>query len=195
MAKLHVIYIPGIGDDSLGQGKIVRTWRWWRVESELFSMHWSDKQPWDTKFKELLERIDALANEGKLVGLVGASAGASAVINAFAERPTVVGVVCIAGMIDQPDTIVRHFRQNNPSFVESAYRCQEALRKLSASRRQQILSRYALIDEVIRKEYSQISGARNRRSPSIGHFLTITTQITFGAPSFLRFLKKQADTL
>jgi hypothetical protein len=195
MATLHVIYIPGIGDDSFGQGKIVKTWRWWGVEPELFSMHWGDRRPWDSKCRELLERIDTLTRQGNIVGLVGASAGASAAINAFAECPTVVGVVCIAGMINRPDTIVRHFRQNNPSFVESAYRCQEALRKLGASRRQQILSRYALIDEVIRKENSQIPGARNRRSPSIGHFLTITTQITLGAPSFLRFLKKQADTL
>jgi hypothetical protein len=197
MPKLHVIYIPGIGDQKVGgQRRVVNSWRLWGVEPELFQVNWGDKEPWPPKFQRLLARIDALHQQGKSVGLVGASAGASAAINAYAARSSqLVGVVGIAGKINRPETVGKRYAVNNPAFITSAYDCQQALKSLKATDRRHILSRYAVIDGLLTRSDSFVPGARNRLSPSVGHALTIAAQIIFGAPSFLRFLKHQAKNL
>ncbi|PIZ62904.1 hypothetical protein COY17_01630 [Candidatus Saccharibacteria bacterium CG_4_10_14_0_2_um_filter_52_9] len=195
MKKLHLIYIPGLGDDDPGgQHWAVNTWHWWGVESELFQMKWADDVKWEVKFGRLLARIDELIKDDRTVGLVGASAGGSAVINAFAARKDrVVGVVLIAGKVNRPEAIGARYRQNNPSFIESAYAAPLALKTLNAKDRRRILSRYALADETVYKPDSRIPGARNRLSPTIGHAPTIGLQLIIGAPSFIRWLKRQAN--
>ncbi|HSX45670.1 MAG TPA: hypothetical protein VLG27_01535, partial [Candidatus Saccharimonadia bacterium] len=111
MAKrLHVIYIPGLGDEVEPKGQLRAVARWPRygVEAEVLRMRWGDRKPWEPKFKAVLKRIDEVLAEGKDVGLVGASAGASVAINAFAARKKrIVGVVLIAGKVNRPNAIAR----------------------------------------------------------------------------------------
>lgn len=192
--NLHVIYLPGIGDAREAfQPWAVKAWQRWGAESELYSMNWADKEAWGIKFDRLINHIDRLSQNGP-VALVGASAGAAAAINAYAARQDkIVGVVCICGKINNPGSIGSRYRSQNPSFVEAAYQTADSLKKLDASKRQNILSRYALFDQVVyNKDDSRIPGAQNRLSPTILHAPTIALQITLGAPSFLRFLKRQA---
>ena len=191
---LHLIYIPGLGDGRVGgQRKAVSTWQWWGVEAELLQMNWGNKEAWPAKFERLLARIDALDAEGKAVALVGASAGASAAINAFAARKdAVVGVVLIAGKVNRPEAIGAGYRKRDPAFVTSAYGCEKALQTLNNDDRGRILSRYAILDGVVSKADSMIPGAHNQIVPLVSHVLTIAVQITLGAPSCVGFLKRQA---
>ncbi len=191
--QLHVIYVPGLGDKKVdGQRRAVNAWRLWGVEPELFQMNWGDKKPWLPKFQRLLARIDELSEQNKPVALVGVSAGASAVINAYAARKgKIAGVVCIAGKINRPQAIDQRYYVNNISFVTSAHDCEQALQTLTADDRARILSRFAALDLRVTREDSRVPGAHNRLSPTIGHVLTIAVQLIFGAPSFLRFLKHQ----
>jgi predicted alpha/beta hydrolase family esterase len=193
--KLHIIYVPGLGDRKVvAQQRVVSMWSWWGVEPELFQMNWGDKEPWSPKFQRLLARIDELVKEGKPVGLVGASAGASAIINAYAaHKNQLVGIVCIAGKINRPQAIANRYSKNNPAFITSAHDCEQALKTLEPADRRRILSRFAVFDGIVPHVDSRVPGARNRLSPTIGHPTTIAAQITFGAPGFLRFLKRQAD--
>ncbi len=190
--KLHLIYIPGLGDDKVtGQQKAISTWRLWGVTAELFQMHWADNEPWNQKLKRLLVRIDSLSAEKEHIGLIGASAGASAVINAFAARKNyVTGCVLIAGKVNRPETVGGQYHLQNPAFITSLRDCQKALASLDVNDRKLILSRYALADEIVHKPDSHILGARNRLVPTIGHGFTIGSQIIFGAPSFINFLKR-----
>lgn len=194
---LHLIYIPGLGDTKVtAQRKAVSAWKLWGAEAELFQINWADKEAWETKFERLLARIDYLAQSGKAVGLVGASAGAAAVINAYAARKNlVVGCVLIAGKINRPSLIGQHIQKENPAFVTSANDCQKAILTLNPSDRIRIQSRYALADETVHKPDSRIPGAHNKLVLSVGHALTIITQITIGAPSFIRFLRLLRGTL
>ncbi len=189
---LYLIYVPGLGDQNpKGQRQLISLWRYWGVEAELFQMNWADQEPWPPKLGRLLKRIDDLLASNRNVGLIGASAGAGAVINAYAARKDkVVGCVLIAGKVNRPNTIGSSYRHKNPSFVSSAQDSVLALQSLNADHRQRILSRYALADETVYKPDSRISGAKNQMVPSIGHFFTIATQLTLGAPSFIRFLKR-----
>jgi hypothetical protein len=104
-----------------------------------------------------------------------------------------VGVVTICGKINNPDSIGTRYRSRNPSFVEAAYRTADSLKKVDDEHRQHILCRYALFDQVIyTKSDSKIPGAHNRLVPTLLHAPSIAIQITLGAPSFIRFLKRQA---
>lgn len=194
--KLHLIYITGLGDDrASGQRMAVGLWNIWGVDAEVFQPHWAVKEPWETKFERLLNRIDALRAEGKNVGLVGISAGASAAINAFAARQAeVVGVVLIAGKVNRPEAIDTYHNEANPAFVESANACQGALAKLDANARRRILSRYGLYDGRVAVADSVIPGAHNRRVLASAHAFIIASQTIFGAPSFIRFLKRRAKS-
>jgi hypothetical protein len=189
---LHLIYITGLGDVHVkGQLKAVNTWHWYGVEAELFQVRWADGEAWALKFERLLGRIDELQTAGKAVALVAASAGASAAINAFAARKSVlVGVVLIAGKVNRPGAIGEHYRRENPAFVTAAEDCQPALASLDTSDRRRILSRFAPLDGVVTISDSRIPGARNCFVPSIGHIPTIASQISLGAPSFIHFLKR-----
>ena len=193
MNKLHVLYVPGLGDHDLTkQSNMLVFWKWWNVETEIFQMNWADDVAWKKKFNALLKRIDGLYAKGEKIALVGISAGGSAVINAYAARPNkIVGVACIAGKINQPEKIGPRYHNRNPSFVESAKNSPLSVDKLTEAQRSKILSRYGVFDPLVSKTDSRVPGARNRLSPTIGHVMTIAYQITIGAPSLLHFLKKQ----
>jgi alpha-beta hydrolase superfamily lysophospholipase len=190
---LHLIYVPGLGDHKVaGQEMLVRTWRWWGVTAELFQTGWADGEEWNPKFDRLLKQIDKAAASGKAVGLVGASAGATAVINAYhARQKEVIGVVLIAGKINRPHAISGSLIRKNNAFGAAAHSAFLALSELPKNERKHILSRYAVVDPIVPAVDSHIKGARNRVVPSMGHAFTIASQLFFGAPSFIRFLKKQ----
>lgn len=185
---LHIIYILGLGDSKQVQN-VNQVRKWWGVESEIFRVNWGDGKPWEPKFKRLLKLIDKLVKAGNDVAIIGASAGATAAINAFAVRKNkLVGIVLIAGKVNRPQTIGGRYRHQD--FVTSAHAAARALATLNAADRQRILSRYALADGIVSRQDSKIPGARNRTVPTVGHAVTIATQLVLGTPGFLRFLKR-----
>lgn len=189
----HVIYLPGLGDNKnvTGQRFAVGLWRAWGVRPHLYQMKWGDGKPFQPKLDGLLSVINELSSKGS-VSLVGSSAGATAAINAYAARPQAIqAVVCIAGKINNPQTIGPHYLQDNPSFGESAQLTVSSLAQLGPNERRRILSLFAAFDPVVPARDSIIEGATNRRLPTMGHPVTIGTQLIFGAPWFLHFIKRQ----
>ncbi|HET8991652.1 MAG TPA: hypothetical protein VFN31_01290 [Candidatus Saccharimonadales bacterium] len=189
---LYIIYIPGLGDvpDPRSQIAIVRSWKRYGVIPETFLMKWTVTEPYETKFNRLLKHIDDLYEAGYAIGLVGASAGASVVVNAFSARQDkVIGIVLIAGKVNRPGSIGAGLRRNNAALPASVAQTATSLAGLDANKKRLILSRYAFIDNYVRRSDSHIPGAKNVIVPSIGHIFTIATQLLFGAPSFLKFLK------
>lgn len=190
-----IIYIPGFGDTNpRAQRLLISTWRLWGVRPQLFHINWGDGEAFSPKLERLVALIDDEVAKGNSVALVSASAGAGAAINAFALRKeAITGVVCIAGKVNNPDNIGSNYSTGNPAFVESARQVQFSLDKLDFDTdRSRILSRYALFDPVVSRDDSVIAGAHNRTIWSIGHSVTIATQLIFGAPSFIGFLKRTA---
>jgi dienelactone hydrolase len=189
----YVIYVPGLGDQRYkGQALLISTWRLWSVRPVLMRMEWDKGDAFAPKLQRLLDKIDELHAGGHKVSLVGASAGAGAAINAFAARKdTISAVVCISGKINHPEGIGDSYHKRNPAFVDSAYAVQASLDRLDfETDRTRIQSRYAIFDETVPTRDSEVVGGHNKTVPSIGHAITIATQLLFGAPFFLRFLKK-----
>lgn len=192
--RLHVIYVPGVGDsDPEFQRWAVNLWKWWGVDSELFQVNWAENAEWQTKLASLLNRVDELKAEGRSVALVGASAGGSAVINAYAARKAeIAGVVTLCAKLKKPSDIGPKYRNANPPLLDSVAGSEMSLTSLDVNDRARILTRRALYDEVVTtKSDSVIEGARNQISLTPFHALTIGLQLIFGAPGFLRFLKRQ----
>jgi pimeloyl-ACP methyl ester carboxylesterase len=160
-------------------------------------MLWESGDSFEPKLHKLLAKIDELYDKGDTISLVGASAGAGAVINAFAARKDKIsGVVCICGKINDPEGIGSVYRRRSPAFLDSAYRVQTSLDRLDfAADRRRIQSRYAIFDPVVPTRDSEVAGAHNKTVPSIGHAVTIATQLLLGAPFFIRFLKKTAEVI
>lgn len=191
MAVHDVIYVPGIGDTKTTfQELAVKTWRLYGVVPHTFAMRWADGEAFESKFTRFLTYIDGLLAKGHQVSLVGASAGASVVLNAFAARPDIHGVVTIAGKINRPEAIGAWYHRNAPAFVQSARQAQDSLATLTLEQRSRINSRYGLIDVIVPQKDSIVKGAKNRKVLSIGHAPTIAHQLTIGAPLHIRFLKR-----
>lgn len=203
MAKrkpLHIIFIPGLGDKPTAQSfrlqqRAVKAWRSYGVSTELVAMQWGDPdETWQQKLDRLALAIDVAAGSGKAVGLVGASAGALAAITAYEEHThQVVGVVTIAGKINRPEAVGDRYKQANPALMAAIASCQLALSKLEPEQRSRIMSRRGLYDELVRKSDNYVPGARNRVVLGLSHAGTIAAQLTVGAPSIVRFLKRQID--
>jgi pimeloyl-ACP methyl ester carboxylesterase len=190
-----VIYIPGIGDDIKKlQSTLIKKWRLYGVQPLVHEMPWMDQEPFASKLERLVALIKELHGQDRIVSLVGASAGAGAAINAFAQRSGKVnGIVCIAGKVNNPESIGDGYRQRSPSFIESANQVQFSLDILDEGNyRSRIMSRYALFDPIIPREDSIVLGGVNITVPTFGHSVTIAEQLLLGAPNYLRWLKRLA---
>lgn len=159
-------------------------------------MRWYDTEDYRVKEQRLLTLIDRRIARGP-VALVGSSAGASVVINAYAQRPTLVAAVCIAGKINNPGAVGLAYKKRWPSFWQSVQSTTKSLEQISSQQRARILSIRARYDEVVPAPDSIVEGANNRKVWTMGHALTIGWQLIVGAPRFVRFAKQQNsnDTL
>lgn len=191
--KQAIIYIPGLGDHhSRGQSRIVGLWRLWGVgRSEVIPMLWNRSETFELKLSRLLAQIDTLSAQGYRVSLVGVSAGASAVIHAYAERPNIVHrVVCVCGKLQHPETVSDSTYQANPAFKESMQLLPASLGRLDSPKRRQILSIRPLADESVPPADTIIPGAQAKTIPAISHTISIAVAITLYSGTIVRFTQK-----
>jgi pimeloyl-ACP methyl ester carboxylesterase len=188
---LHIIYVPGILDNIYHvQSFAVRTWRLSGVHGHCHEMPWSGPASYELKFQRLLEEIDKHDAKGHMVALVGASAGASAVLNAYVAQPDKIkGVILLCPKINYPETVSPKTYAKNPAFRESLKQLQPNLTKLTARQKERTLSYYSPADGTVPYEATVIPGVQQRKLPAIKHARAIIYGITFGAPDFIRFLK------
>jgi hypothetical protein len=189
----HVIYVPGLGDaKSRGQKLITKLWRPLGVRGHYVPMRWAAPEPWEHKLQRLLDAIDTLSQSGA-VSLIGTSAGASAVLQAYARRKqTIAAVACICGKINHPETVNPRYYTENPAFKDALAQLQTALPALGTTERTRILSVHSLRDATVPPADTLIQGARERTLPVAGHVFSIFCALLFGAPGIMRFLKHAA---
>jgi pimeloyl-ACP methyl ester carboxylesterase len=194
---LHLIYIPGILDNLYHiQSTAVRTWRLSGAHGHCHEMPWLGPESYEVKFQRLLGEIDKHAAKGHDVALIGASAGASAVLNAYVAQPDKIkGVVLLCAKVNYPETVSQKTYARNPAFKESLEQLQTNLTKLTVRQKERILSYYSPADGTIPYEGSIIPGVQDRRLPALKHGRAIIYGITFGAPGFIRYLKQWPNTL
>lgn len=191
--KHHVIYVPGILDDIYHQSWAVKAWRLHGVHGHTHLMPWAGPGDYGPKMQRLLDEIDRYRAQGHKVSLVGASAGASAVINAYVERKSdITGVVYFVAKIQAPETVSDRVYAENPAFRTSMDQLQTNLKKLTASDKAKMHSFYSPGDNYVPYEATVIEGVEEDRLPPLHHGRAITYALTLGAPKLLAPLKKLA---
>lgn len=188
----QVIYIPGLGDRRpRGQTIVLSFWKLFGLRVHYFPLGWSDKGDFQLKLTLLLAKIDELSNDGHLVSLVGVSAGASAALNAYAQRKDLNAVVCVCGKIQNPQTIGIRTYQINPAFKQSAFGVKTSLHQIKPARISRILSIHPRSDSTVLVADTKIAGASEKVVPVFGHIQGILYSITFGLPAIAKFIKNQ----
>jgi alpha-beta hydrolase superfamily lysophospholipase len=192
MRQHHVIYVPGMGDNIFHiQSMAVGLWRLHGVRGHFHEIPWRGQESFKPKFQRLLAKIDSLAAEDHEVSLVGASAGASAVLNAYLARTDKINrVVLICPKVNHPETVSRQTYAENPAFKESMEQLQPGLAKLTPQiRAEKLRIYYSPVDRTVAHADSSMTGVPERRLPRLKHSYAIVYAITIGAPALLRFLK------
>jgi hypothetical protein len=191
----HVIYVPGLGDHRTRVQLLApKYWQIFGITGQVFVMNWNDKESFAPKLERLLAMTDRLTAEGNKVSMVGVSAGASAVLVAYAARlDKIAGVVCICGKINHPETVEPERFAENPAFKGSLAELQRILPKLGLEHRAHIMSLRPLLDGTVPVADTFIPGARNRLIMAAGHAFSIVVALLFVAPVFIAFLKRQAN--
>lgn len=190
--KYYIIYVPGITDDILRiQSVLIQSWRLFGVVPHIHAMPWAGPGAFPPKLAALTALIDDLHAKGHRVGLVGASAGASAVLHAYAlRRDKVAALAYVAGKIRRPEAVSDGTYAENPAFKESLYTLPAVLDKLTPADKARMLSLYSKADTTVPYPDTLISGVRELRLPSLKHGWAIVYAISIGAPRMLRFLKQ-----
>ena len=186
----HVIYIPGLGDNrTYNQDKALKLWRLYGLHTHYHAIGWADDESFKPKLQRLLDKIDDFQRAGHDVSLIGVSAGASAVINAYAARDSLKSVICIVGKIHNPQTVGKRIYDKNPAFRESLSMVEASLERLGKKERARILSLYPIKDLTVPIKDTFINGARMRKIFAFGHIQAIFICLLFYGPLIGRFMK------
>lgn len=186
----HVIYVPGLGDGrTYGQDGAVRGWQKFGIDTEYMALGWADKQAFEPKLERLLNRVNQKLAQGKKVSLVGVSAGASAVLNAYAKQPNLHSLVLICGKVNNPESIGGSVYKINPAFKESVFKVKDSLASLNKAQRSRIMSIHPLYDGSVPVADTLIDGAKEASVPVIGHRLGVFFTIAFRGQLIANFIK------
>jgi predicted esterase len=188
--SVSAFYIPGLGDPRYkSQGQLLKLWSIYGIDVQYYPMYWADSRSFSTKFEAFLKVLDDQSSRTGNISLIGTSAGASAVINAYAARKHIVDrVVCISGKLNNPQTAANRF-DKNPSFADSLGMVATSLSTLDETDRKRILSIHPLYDGVVPISDTHIEGAHEGIEPVVGHLASIAYALTVGSHRIANFLK------
>lgn len=173
-----MIYIPGLFDHvnwvNWLQRRAVKTWKKYGGSPEVFTIGWADESEFDPRLDALCERIMEIRGEGRQVALIGASAGASAVVGALARlEPEISAAVIICGKVHRPQIVPDFILEANEVFDDALDDTQSALEELSDEAHYKMVSLRSAFDAIVPPRDSIIPDARNVRMPIIGHIAGI----------------------
>ena len=193
-SPIRVIYVPGLGDRLPPvvhlQREALRTWRALGVRTTMFRVRWSS----DATFQDRLDRLDAPVEQceqrGERVALMGASAGAGAVLAAYARRRSIIAFVIIAGKVLEPEDIIKPVLDRNAPFAQSLAAVPELLEDLGPDDRAKILSLRSARDGIVDDEDTLLEGAVNETMRVVGHVVAIGYALMFRARRVVRFVRE-----
>jgi len=190
----HLIYVPGILDDIYhAQGALLAAWRLHGVRGHIHPMPWAGQEDYRPKVDRLLAEIDRYIARGHLVSLVGASAGASAILNAYVERADkITSLVYICGKINGPETVSDKTYRANPAFKTSAQLLQSNVARLTDKDTSKMLSLYSPGDHSVPHAATIIPGVPEQQLPALGHGKAIIYSLSIGAPTIINHTKQIA---
>ena len=193
----HVVIVPGLSDNPAGLRWLTRNWveRYGLIPHIVRFGWYGHVDDFAPRLDRLGEYIDGLLADGKHVSLLGTSAGASAVLNAFfSRRDAIQGVVSVCGRLRAGEGVypsLDHSR-NRRLFKPSVLRCEEGIGGLTSADKGHILTVSPLFDEFVPVATMTIAGATNRRIVAIEHMAGIYLALSVYARIVVDFLARGA---
>ena len=193
--KEHVVFIyPGLGDGTLLVDFAVRNWHHYGLIPIVKSVGWRNEEP----FQHILNRLSALVDEqinmGRMVSLIGTSAGGSAALNVFVENlEGIHRVVTVCSRLRTGPVVgLRSFEKmtrTSNAFAQSVQLLEYLEPSLLLRERQQVMTVKALLgDEMVPASTSTLQGARNISIPTAEHMLSISAALTVFSGRLIKFL-------
>jgi pimeloyl-ACP methyl ester carboxylesterase len=182
----HIIFVPGLGDSTWFYDWTTRNWP---CKVYFFKASWYNNDSFEQKLALLLKEIDSHKEK---VSLIGASAGASLVLNAYSKRKNKIHrVVNVCGRIRKgrnvfPSLTLAAIRSK--SFKDSVFACEKNLLNISAKDKKKILTIRALFDEIVPSSTTPIQGATNLKILSAGHTISIYLALSLYRNKIVSFL-------
>lgn len=183
-----VIVVPGLGDETNIIKWVVSGWKRYDLEPIIHNIWWkTEPKHFEPKLKRLVNLIDRLSEDGNKISLLGASAGGSAVLNAFLRRKNKIRkVVSVCGRLRRGEEKgLRSFESRTSSslaFKESVLMFEKDEQTLDKKDRNNIMTVRALFDELVPDNTAVVEGANNKQIKSIEHVFSIWMSLSFYKP-------------
>lgn len=196
MAKEHhVIIVRGLGDHKPMQAQwnfISKLWGHFGVKIHVFTPGWADGQLFEPKLQRLTQQINYLVDQGFAVSLVGISAGASAVLNAYVEgKDKIHKVIFICGKLLNPQTVNTSYYIKNPAFKDSLLMVQKNIASLAKMDTDRMMSIYPIFDNTVPVRDMKLPEVHLKLIPTLFHIPSIYLAITFYSRYITHFLKQE----
>lgn len=184
MTKLHILYLPGLGDRNDGFRQFcLSSWKLWGVTTELVPSVWYDGRDLAEKSERAIRAIKEAENRGQKVVLIGESAGGALALN-VAAKTNVHRVITLCGVATGNTPISPYIRKRAPAL-------DEAVKKIDSLQiNAPIVSLRGILDTTVGKRYSTARGARPYVIAAFGHLMTIVFCLTIYAPYVIRLVKR-----
>lgn len=192
-----VIIIPGLGDQVFATSLATKHWRNHNLSPVVYSMFWRNGEPFLPKLERLLATIDENSLNGDKVSLIGCSAGASVVLNAFCERKNQINkVISICGRLSVGNQkglrSLQTRAKSSPAFEQSVKLFESRQELLSDDDKKRIMTVTAKFgDELVPANTSMLSGASNIIIPTIEHTISIYSSLTLFSNRLISFLSNK----
>ncbi len=194
-----VILVPGLGDETRILSLFTRNWEHkYGLAIKTHKMHWYDKSiTFEKSLSSLLNMIDEERKRCNKLSLVGTSAGASAVINAYCERKQkILSVVNICGRVRRGINVFPSLElasRRSRSFYESVIRCEENTEKMNMLDRKKILNLRPIYDELVPASCAFVVGSKNITIPSAIHMITISLCLTLFSRKIVNHITQESN--
>ena len=191
----HLIFVPGLGDNTKLLTWAVSRFQQDGLKPQVHTTPWAGtERTFRPKLDRLVRKIDDIAANGHKITLVGASAGASAVLNAYSERRDKVdSVVNVCGRLRAGTQVFPSLHlasSRHPAFRESVTLFEnENEPTLTDSDRRKVLTIQAAFDESVPKSTTPLESATNIVLPWIEHNIAIYATLLFSRRAINDFIK------
>jgi len=190
-----VIIVPGLGDREKGIKMITNFWKKYNLNPIIFPIRWSNSENFEQKLDRIINLIDRLKDEHKIISLIGTSAGGGVAINAFIRRKKYIHkVINICGRLSVgPTKGWRSFESatsHYPAFAQSIILLEKNAKQLDQNDRKKIMTITAKFgDELVPKKTNYFKDAYNISIPTFEHMASIILSLTFFSNKIFSFLK------
>ena len=178
MTKIHVLYIPGLGDSFDAARRLALSyWKVWGITAELVPMNWKTSETYDEKY----QRLVAQARRHEHVIIIGESAGAAMALRVSEDMENIANCITLCGVAKNTAYISTHYDRRAPALRSATRNIPNTYRNTL-----NIISIFTPLDTTVAPKNTVVAGATKHRLYLPTHMLTIV----FGLIAYLPYLLK-----